>query len=93
MRLLTVLLLSVVSLSAGTLGVNATKIPPTRKGGAITAHTPPNMKMAATKKAAKKGNSKTLVQGGGRVAQAVSGKTPGNARKVRAKAAIPPRSK
>jgi hypothetical protein len=86
MRLLTVLLLSLVSLHAESMGVNATKLPPTRKSGAVPARTPSTMKMPATKQNAKKGKSKTPVQGG-RVARAVSGK----ASKTGTKASLPPK--
>jgi hypothetical protein len=87
MRLFTALLLSMVSLHAESMGVNATKLPPTHKGGAV-ARTPPTMKMPTTKQNPKKGKSKTPVQGG-RVARAVSGK----ASKAGTKAVLPPPSK
>ena len=85
MRQLTALLLSMVSLHAESMGVNATKLPPARKGSAVS-RTPPAMKMPATKQNAKKGKSKAPVQGG-RVARAVSGK----ASKTRTMASLPPK--
>ena len=55
MRQLTALLLSMVSLHAESMGVNATKLPPARKGSAVS-RTPPTMKMPATKQNAKTAN-------------------------------------
>jgi hypothetical protein len=88
MRLLIALLLSMVSLSAESMGVNATKLPPPRKGAAVPARTPPTMKMPATKQNAKKGKSKTPVQSGA-IARAVGGK----ASKTGGKSALPPQKK
>jgi len=80
MRVLAALLLSTVSLSAESMGVNAAKVPPVRKqslvrraapGGAGTS----TMKMPAKHKAAK-GNVKSPAHGSqkkGAIARAVSG--------------------
>jgi hypothetical protein len=85
MRLFIALVLSMVSLYAESLGVNATKIPPTRKSGAARARTPSTMKMPVAKQKAKKGSAKTPAQSG-RVARAVNGK----GSKTGTKASVPP---
>jgi hypothetical protein len=79
MRLLIPLMLSMVSLFADTMGVNATKIPPVRKQSTVRHAAPrgastPTMRMPSAKHDAKKGTSKTPVQKVGAVARAVSGK-------------------
>jgi hypothetical protein len=93
MRLFTALLLSTVSLSADSLGTNATKLPPPRRQSAVK-HAPPRgtstptMKMPAGKQNAKKGDAKTPAHGnpkGGAIARAVSGK----ASKTRATGNLP----
>jgi hypothetical protein len=94
MRLFIALLLSMVSLHAESMGVNATKLPPTRKQSTVR-HAPPGkagaptMKMPTSKHSATKGNSNTPGQKGGAIARAVSGK----ASKTRAKASVPPPKK
>ena len=96
MRLLSALLLSMVSLHAESMGVNATKLPPPRKQSTVKSPAPgrvgkPTMRMPSPKKGSKKGDSKTPVHGqkGGAIARAVSGK----GSKTPAKANLPARAK
>jgi hypothetical protein len=73
MRSFAVLLLSMVSLNADSLGVNATKVPPVRKNA--VARTPFTMKMPTAKSNTKKGTSKPPAQKSGAIARAISAKT------------------